>query len=114
MSEGDYVVKIRNLVLNINSNLGSSTYSTNKLLDEATNWEIEDRKLGEKQLLFNLIDRGREYIQLKRLASRHFLSKDLSKNYFTLYKWFKSLQILLDTFNVPLYRFSFDDLSLKD
>jgi hypothetical protein len=113
MIENDYITQLRDLVHQINTNVGPLTTITAKNLDTAKRLEPPFGN-DEKKLLLVLIDKGREYIQLKKIASRHFLSKDLFEQYFSLSRWFNSLQMLLDTFEVPLYKISFDELCLKE
>lgn len=112
MREGDYVVQLRELVLQINSNVGPLAFKTKKLLKEAAEWDPPFTE--EKKLLTDLLDRGKEYVQLKKIAYRQYLSRDLFEKYFSLTRWFNSLQMLLDTFDVPLYKLSLNDLSLKE
>jgi hypothetical protein len=112
MKEGEYVMQLKKLVLQINSNVGRLEAETKQLLDEAAKWEAPYPE--EKKLLADLIERGKEYVQLKKIAYRQYLSGELFDKYFSLARWFNSLQMLLDTFDVPLRNVSFTDLSLKE
>jgi|WetSurMetagenome_2_1015567.scaffolds.fasta_scaffold403347_1 hypothetical protein len=113
MKEKDYVLQLRELVHQINSTFGPLARLTKKNLNEAARWDPPEMQKEEKELLTYLIDRGREYIQLRKIASRHFIPKKLFEEYFSLSRWFTSLQMLLDTFDVPLYKVSFNDMALK-
>jgi hypothetical protein len=112
MKEDDYVIQLKRLVGQINSNVGIMESDTKRLLDEALEWDLPTKE--EKKLLADLIERGKEYVQLKKTAYRQYLSEELFDKYFSLARWFKSLQMLLDTFDVPLRDVSFTDLSLKE
>jgi hypothetical protein len=111
MKEGDYVIQLKRLVLLINSK-GPLEADTKKVLDEASKWDPPYQE--EKKLLEDMIERGKEYIQLKKIAYRQYLSEELFDKYFSLARWFSSLQMLLETFDVPLRSVSFSDLSLKE
>jgi hypothetical protein len=112
MKEVEYVIQLKKLVLQINSNVGRLESETKKLLDEASDWDPPYQE--EKKLLADLIEKGKEFVQLKKIAYRQYLSEELFDKYFSLARWFNSLQMLLDTFEVPLRNVSFTDLSLKE
>ncbi len=112
MKENEYVIQLKKLVHQIKSNTGRLEPETAKLVKEATGWDPPYEE--ERKMLTELINRSREYIQLKKIAYRQYLSKELFDKYFSYERWFNSLNMLLDTFDVPLRDVSLNDLSLKE
>lgn len=108
----EYVNQLKKLVLQIQTTVSRLDTRTRELLVNATKWTCPDKT--EKRLLNDLINRALEYIELERIVKEQKGSKDDTEKYFSYSRWFSSMKMLLDTFDVPLRSVSFSDLTLKE
>jgi hypothetical protein len=109
---GVYVNQLRNLTVKIQSKIGKLDTKAKEELAEATRWECPDKT--EKKLLADLINRALEMIDLERIVKGHKDSQEAFEKYLAQTKWFNSISMLLQTFNVPLSKVSYTDLALKE
>ncbi len=108
----EYVNQLKKLVLQIQTRVGRLDSKTRDQLIDATKWKCPDKK--ERKLLTELIHRAIEYIELEKAETEKRCSKAEDEKYFSYSQWFSSISMLLGTFDVPLSKVSFNDLSLKE
>jgi hypothetical protein len=108
--ESLYVNQLRNLALQIQTKIGNLDSKTEEQLVEASKWKCHDKT--EKKLLTELINRAQEIIELERIVKEHKGAIEAFEKYIEEKRWFNSISMLLQTFDVPLRKLSFSDLSL--
>jgi hypothetical protein len=111
-NNSEYVNQLKKLILQIQSGIGHLDAKTKEQVIQAARWKCPDKK--EKQLLNDLINRAIEYIDLESVVKKQKCTKDETEKYFSYSRWFRSINMLLGTFDVPLSEVSFSDLSLKE
>jgi hypothetical protein len=107
MKESEYVNLLKRLILQIKT----SETDTEKFLDEAGTWDCPYK---ERKLLNDLILQAKEFLRIKKIMYGKVFSKDLFEKYLSYSNWFNSINMIVDTFDVPLSKISFSNLSLNE
>lgn len=110
--ETEYVNQLKNFVVQIPDGFGRLDSRTREQLEKTTKRKCTDKV--EKKLLEDLIIRAEEFAELEHVVLEQKCSKDQVEKYFSYARWFSSIKMLLETFEVPLYQVSFTDLTLKE
>lgn len=110
--ETEYIDQLKNLISQIQTGFNRLDPRSKERLVRVTKSKCPDKE--EKKLLEELIARANEYTELREVVKEQRSSKDETEKYFSYARWFSSINMLLDTFNVPLHEVSFTDLTLKE
>ncbi len=111
-NEGEYVNQLKKLVFQMHYQTNLLDGKTKEMLNDATKWKCPDKI--ERILLDELINRAKEYIELEKKINETRITRDDREKYHTHLKWFNSVTMLVGTFDVPLKKLSFSDMSLKE
>jgi hypothetical protein len=110
--ESEYVNQLKKLIVLIQSGFGPLDINSKEQMVEKTRKRCHDKK--ERILLNDLIVKAQELSELERIVKEHKCSEDESEKYFLYQRWFNSIKMLIVTFDVPLKKLSFSDLSLVE
>jgi hypothetical protein len=108
--EIEYVNQLKKFVVQIQTGFGRLDAATREQLVRITKRKCTDKE--EKKLLDDLITRANEYVALEQVVNEQKCSTDEIERYFSYARWFASIKMLLETFEVPLHQVSFTDLAL--
>jgi hypothetical protein len=110
--ESVYVRQLKELILQIQIKAGQKAGEARDLLTRAARWECPSKE--ERILLDEVIFKAQEFIDLEQRMNEKKCSEreaELDRSYRS---WFSSLDMLIKTFEVPLNKISFSDMSLKE
>ena len=110
--EIEYVNQLKKFVVQIQTGFGRLDAGTREQLVRITKRKCTDKE--EKRLLEDLIIRAQEFVELERVVNEENCSKAEMEKYFSYARWFSSIKMLLETFEVPLHMVSFTELALKE
>jgi hypothetical protein len=110
--EIEYVNQLKKFVVQIQTGFGRLDVRTREQLVKITKRKCTDKE--EKKLLDDLIVRAKEFVELEHVVQEQKCSKAEAEKYFYYARWFSSIKMLLETFEVPLQQVSFTDLALKE
>jgi hypothetical protein len=110
--EIEYVNQLKKFVVQVQTGFGRLDVRTREHLVRITKSKCPDKE--ERKLLEDLIIRAKEFIELERMVLEQKCSKEQIEKYFSYARWFSSIKMLLETFEVPLHQVSFTDLALKE
>jgi hypothetical protein len=110
--ESDYVKQLRKFIYEIQTKITRSGSVAGEVLNEAGKLECPDKK--ERNLLNELISRAIEYIELEKIIKQQKYTMAQFEAYLTQLRWFNSVRMLIETFDVPLSEISFNSMSLKE
>ena len=108
--EVEYVNQLKKFIVQIQTGFGQLDIKTREQLVSITKRKCPDKE--EKKLLDVVIVRAKEFVELERVVREQKCSNDELEKYFSLARWFSSIKMLLETFEVPLNQVSFTDLAL--
>lgn len=110
--ESEYVYQLKKLIVLIQNGFGRLDNNSKEQLVKITKRQCHDKK--ERILLNDLLVKAKEFSELERVVKEHKCSEDESEKYFSYQRWFNSIKMLIVTFEVPLKKLSFSDLSLVE
>lgn len=108
----EYVNLLKKLLVQLQVRTGQVNEKADEILTEASNWKCPDKK--EKHLLNDVIRRAQQYLELENLIHEKSYKSEDYERYFSYLRWFNSLKMLIDTFDVPLSKLSFNEMALKE
>lgn len=110
--ESEYIDLLKNFLTQVQNGFGRLDPRAKEQLVKETKMSCPDKE--EKRLLEDLIAKADEYTKLQTRVKEQKSSSDETEKYFSYRRWFNSINMLLDTFDVPLHEVSFSDLTLKE
>lgn len=110
--EIEYVNQLKKFVVQIQTGFGHLDSRTREQLVRITKRKCTNKE--EKKLLEDLIIRAQEFVKLERVVNEEKCSKAEMEKFLSYARWFSSIKMLLETFEVPLQKVSFTDLALKE
>jgi hypothetical protein len=108
----EYVNQLKKFVVQIQTGFGRLDTRTREQLVKIIKRNCTDKE--EKKLLDDLIIRAKEFVELEQVVQEQKCSNEQLEQYFSYARWFSSIKMLLETFEVPLQQVSFSELALKE
>lgn len=110
--DSEYVNQLKKLIFQLQAKESRADLNIKDQVVKAAKWKCPDKT--EKKMLNDLINRAVEYIQLEQMVKEQNCTKDEAEKYFSYLRWFSSIKMILETFDVTLKNVSFTDLSLNE